>query len=107
MGIGNDLSLVERTLMNAQSYHFKVGTFECIVVNDGTLTYTEPASVYFINAPKDSLEQALREHHIELDKWEEWISPLPCLIIKAGDHLVLVDPGLGHADFGRMLEIFR
>lgn len=85
--------------MNTDSFHFKVGTLECIVVNDGTLAYSDPASVHFANAPKDRLEQALRAYHIELDQWDEWISPLPCLVIKTGEHLVLVDTGLGYVDF--------
>ncbi len=86
--------------MSAESYHFKVGTFECILVNDGTLAYTEPASVHFANAPLDRLEQALHAYNIQLDQWKEWISPLPCLVIKTGEHLVLVDTGLGHIDWG-------
>lgn len=86
--------------MSAESFHFNVGAFECIVVNDGSLAYTEPASVHFANAPRDRLEQALRAHQVELDQWQEWLSPLPCLVIKTSKHIVLVDTGLGHVDFG-------
>ena len=79
--------------------HLTVGAFKCIVVNDGTLSYTTPARVHFPNAPSDQLAVALRKYDLELDLWEEWISPLPCLIIQTGMHRILVDTGLGKADF--------
>jgi glyoxylase-like metal-dependent hydrolase (beta-lactamase superfamily II) len=85
--------------MNQNSYHFKVGDFNCIVVNDGSLSYTYPAQTHFANAPSDQLAQALRKHNIELDLWDEWISPLPCLLIQTGKHKILVDTGLGNVDF--------
>jgi glyoxylase-like metal-dependent hydrolase (beta-lactamase superfamily II) len=84
--------------MNNESFHFKVGTFECIVVNDGTLTYSDPAQIHFANAPSDRLAQALREYNIKPDQWDEWISPLPCLVIQTGKHRVLVDTGMGNVD---------
>jgi glyoxylase-like metal-dependent hydrolase (beta-lactamase superfamily II) len=86
--------------MNSTSYHFKVGTFNCIMINDGTLAYSKPAQTHFANAPSDLLAQALLEYNIQLELWEEWISPLPCLVIQTGKHQVLVDTGLGKVDFG-------
>lgn len=81
--------------MNTQSYRFKVGTFECIVVSDGTFAYPHPAQIFFANAPKEPLEQVLSEHGLNLEQWEQYISPYPSLVIYAGQHIVLVDTGAG------------
>ncbi len=82
------------------SYRFKVGAFECVVVSDGTLTYTNPAPELFANAPSDRLALALLAYGIQLEKWAEWISSLNCLVIRAGEHCILIDTGLGTVDFG-------
>ncbi|MCJ7574273.1 MBL fold metallo-hydrolase, partial [Candidatus Bathyarchaeota archaeon] len=86
--------------MSSESYRFKVGTFECMAVSDGTMTYTPPmfqppAILLFVNAPKERLVQKLREHNIQPEKWVEWISPYICLLINTGRHRVLVDTGAG------------
>ena len=94
--------------MDAQSFHFRVGAFECIVVNDGSLAYSNPARVHFANAPADRLASDLAAYGLQIDKWTEWISPLLCLVIQTGEHQVLVDTGLGAVDFapnaGRLLQ---
>ena len=81
--------------MNTEIYRFKVGTFECITVSDGTLTYTPPmfpppATFLFTNAPKELLDQVLREHNLQPEQWVEWISPYICVVIDTGKHQVLV-----------------
>ena len=81
--------------MNTENYRFKVGTFECIVVSDGTFAYPHPAQIFFANAPKERLEQVLSEHNIALEQWEEYISPYTGLVINTGQHRVLVDTGAG------------
>ena len=81
--------------MNNEVCRFKVGTFECIVVNDGTFAYPQPAQIFFANAPKDSLEQVLGEHNLDPKQWEQYVSPYPSLVIKTGQHRVLVDTGAG------------
>lgn len=85
--------------MNTDVYRFNVGNFECIVVSDGTFTYPYPAQNafinFFVNAPQESLKQALKRHSLDPDKWEEYVSPLPCLVIDTGQRLVLVDTGAG------------
>ena len=81
--------------MNATSYRFKIETFECIVVSDGTHAYEHPAPLLFANAPQEQLERALRGHGIDLATWTEWPSPYSCLVINTGDHQVLVDTGAG------------
>lgn len=81
--------------MNNESYRFKIGNFECIIVLDGTFAYPHPAQVFFANAPEERLEQVLREHNLNPETWGEYISPYPSLVIYTGDHVVLVDTGAG------------
>jgi len=82
-----------------ESFPFRVGTFECIVVSDGTYAYPYPAQNvfinFFVNAPKERLEQALRKHDLDPERWEEYNSPYLCLVINTGQHRVLVDTGAG------------
>ena len=81
--------------MSTESYRFEVGAFECIVVSDGTFAYPHPAQVFFCNAPKERLDQVLREHNLDPEQWEEYVSPYPSLVIDTGQHRVLVDTGAG------------
>ena len=97
--------------MSTESYRFKVGTFECMAVSDGTHTYAPPtfpppATFLFANAPKEHLEQTLREHNLQPEQWVEWISPYICLVVNTGKHQVLVDTGAGGLDpnTGKLLQ---
>lgn len=81
--------------MTTENYHFKVGSFDCIVVSDGTYTYYHPAQIMFANAPKERLAEVLREHNLDPEHWEEWVSPYTGLVINTGEHRVLVDTGAG------------
>lgn len=86
--------------MNNQTYQFKVGNFNCIAVSDGTHTYAPPtfpppAIFLFANAPKEQLDQALRQYDLQPEHWTEWVSPYICLVIDTGEHRVLVDTGAG------------
>ena len=77
------------------SYHFTVGTFECIVIKDGAFAYPRPAQYFFANAPQKRLDQVLREHNLDPEQWQEYVSPYPCLLINTGKHRILVDTGAG------------
>ncbi len=84
--------------MKTDTYQFKLGDFQCLAVSDGTMTYAPPmfpppAIFLFANAPREQLDQALREHGLQQEQWSEWISPYICLVINTGDHKVLVDTG--------------
>ncbi len=61
--------------MSSKSYSFQVGTYECIVVSDGSFAYPHPAQIFFVNAPRESLEQVLREHNLDLEQWEQHVTP--------------------------------
>jgi len=84
--------------MNTEIHRFKVGTFECMAVSDGTHTYAPPAfpppaTLLFANAPREHLEHALREHNLQPEQWAEWVSPYTCLVVNTGEQWVLVDTG--------------
>jgi len=82
--------------MRNKNYPFRLGTFKCIVVSDGTHTYLHPIQIFVsVNAPKEHLEQALREHNLDPEKWKQYISSYLSLVINTGQHLVLVDTGAG------------
>jgi len=86
--------------MSNETFRFETGKFECVAVSDGTLTYAPPAFpppaiLLFGNPPREPLERVLLEHNVHPEQWAEWTSPYICLVVKTGDHLVLVDTGAG------------
>ena len=86
--------------MATDIYRFKVGVFQCVAVSDGTHTYAPPtfpppAIFLFTNAPRERLEETLREHNLYPGQWAEWVSPYICLAVNTGEHQVLVDTGAG------------
>jgi glyoxylase-like metal-dependent hydrolase (beta-lactamase superfamily II) len=97
-----------------KSFHFRVGKLECMVVSDGTLSYTPPifpppATFLFTNAPRERLGQVLRQHDLHPEQWAEWVSPYICMVINTGEYRVLVDTGgdgLG-PNTGKLLENLR
>jgi glyoxylase-like metal-dependent hydrolase (beta-lactamase superfamily II) len=93
--------------LNAESYGFKVGSFECAVVLDGTHTYPEFAKRRFHGVPQEQLKQALRNYGLNLDSAYE--SPYPALVVNTGQNLVLVDTGAGDLfpSTGRLISNLR
>jgi hypothetical protein len=84
--------------MRQNAYRFNIGNFECIAVSDGSLTYAppifpSPATALFTNAPREQLEQILKEHDLQPDQWTEWTT---CLVINIGESIVLVDISAGN-----------
>jgi glyoxylase-like metal-dependent hydrolase (beta-lactamase superfamily II) len=97
--------------MMVGTYRFNVGAFKCLAVSDGTLNYRPPTfpppSIFlFANAPKEELEETLRDHNIQPESWEEWVSPYICLMVNTGEHRVLVDTGANGLDLntGKLLQ---
>jgi hypothetical protein len=81
--------------MSTENYHFRIGAFECIVVSDGSFSYHHPAHIFFPSAPKERLEQVLRQHNLDPEQWEHYVSPYTGLVVHAGQQRVLVDTGAG------------
>jgi hypothetical protein len=45
--------------MNSEVFRFKLGRFDCTIVNDGTYIYQKPGKVLFENVPHDAVVAAL------------------------------------------------
>lgn len=73
-------------------YHFAVGDFQCVAINDGG--YAGTAGMLFANAPEAALAEALAKHGLQPDHLP---STWTCLLVRTGDHLVLIDTGGGRA----------
>jgi len=84
--------------MGKESFHFQLGNFRCMVVSDGFSAYSNPARIFFVNAPKEGLTRVLRDYNIDITEWKEYVSPYPSLLINTGRHLVLVDTGEGEME---------
>ena len=76
--------------MDAGSFRFRVGEFECVSVSDGGLNY--PLESLFSNVPLKRVEEALRQLDLPIS---QVMTPYTCLYIDTGEHRVLVDTGAG------------
>jgi glyoxylase-like metal-dependent hydrolase (beta-lactamase superfamily II) len=76
--------------MDAGSFRFGVGEFECLSVSDGALNY--PPESLFSNVPLERVEEALRERNLPT---AQVMTPYSCLFVDTGEHRVLVDAGAG------------
>jgi glyoxylase-like metal-dependent hydrolase (beta-lactamase superfamily II) len=89
--------------MSGNSYHFKVGNFKCLAINDGVHTYRPPSfppppTMLFCNAPMAKLEPVFSTYGINPNEWSAWASPYICLVINTGKQLILVDTGANGLD---------
>ncbi|MAU00061.1 MAG: hypothetical protein CL608_23205 [Anaerolineaceae bacterium] len=75
---------------NKDRFHFSVGAFDCLVINDGNISGN--AEMLFINAPVQRLAKVLHAHTLDP---EHLPSTWSCLLVKTADHVVLIDTGLG------------
>jgi glyoxylase-like metal-dependent hydrolase (beta-lactamase superfamily II) len=86
--------------MGSESYCFDVGNYKCTLISDGTFSYPHPTKNvfinFFVNAQKEQLERVLRDHKLDPEQWEEYVSPYICLAIDTGKENVLVDTGAGN-----------
>ncbi len=81
--------------MSDQSHRFKLGTFDCRIVSDGTFAYQNPAGLFAFNAPREHLRAVLHRQGIDLEAWQEYISSFPAMLIETDRHRVLIDTGAG------------
>ena len=71
-------------------FHFKIGAFDCLTINDGSVSGT--AEMLFVNAPARQLAATLDAHALTPDHLP---STWSCLLVKTADHVVLIDTGVG------------
>ena len=85
--------------MNNKVYRFKVGTFECVSVRDGSMNY--PIETFFSNVPADEVGTVLGQKNLTT----EYVStPYTCLFVDTGRHRVMIDTGAGNiAESAHML----
>src|SRR5215217_4924467 len=76
--------------MDAGSFRFGVGDFECVSISDGALNY--PPESFFSNVPLEHVEEALRERNLPT---AQIMTPYTCLFIDTPEHRVMVDTGAG------------
>lgn len=77
--------------MNAETYRFTVGDFECVSISDGSFNY--PLESFFANAPTNELEANLRQYDLPVD---HITTPYTCLFVNTGQQRVLIDTGAGN-----------
>ncbi len=76
-------------------YRFRLGDLRCAAVSDGAYAYPQPATTFFIDAPKEQLRTKLIGRGIRLDDWGEFVSDYSCLLVQSDSHRVLIDTGGG------------
>jgi glyoxylase-like metal-dependent hydrolase (beta-lactamase superfamily II) len=76
--------------MNAESYCFKIGMFDCISINDGYHNYGVVG--FFANIPLTMVQNALRAQNAPID---HITSPYGVIYVNTGDHQALIDSGVG------------
>ena len=86
------------------SYHFSIGDFQCLAVNDGNVIGN--ANMLFVNAPERELPQVLQRYGLKPDHLP---STWTCLLVKTPTNIVLVDTGFGTGGNygGRLLPILQ
>lgn len=76
--------------MKQNTFKFQIGLFDCLAINDGEIIGN--AETLFVNAPPDQLADALASYGLEATHLP---STWSCLLLNTGQHLVLIDTGIG------------
>ncbi len=93
MSDGLGIQIPSSPPMGRHGYHFRVGAFRSAVLND--FTNTQPFSELIIGVPEDEIAEALRREGYPT---EEARLDSNLLLIRTGEHIVLVDSGWGPGD---------
>jgi glyoxylase-like metal-dependent hydrolase (beta-lactamase superfamily II) len=90
--------------VNNGTYHFRLGSFQCVSLSDGSYDY--PLENLFANAPATEIEAALRERGLPTDYVT---TPYTYLYVDTGENRVLVDMGAGHLGprTGRLVDSLK
>ena len=74
--------------MDGRAHPFRVGSIDCVVLDDGRFTYD--AATFFVTAPPGEVGAALAAHGVTTGRIS---TPYTCLLVDTGRHRVLVDTG--------------
>lgn len=77
-------------MQQIESYHFKIGTFDCIAINDGYHDYDIEG--FFANVPLAMVQATLQARGEPVDKVP---STYGVIFVNTGAHRVLIDTGVG------------
>lgn len=81
--------------MNFDRFHFSVGAFDCLAINDGG--FVGRSDMLFVNAPSNELEQMLLSYDLKPDHLP---STWTCLLVNTPQKTVLIDTGSGGGSGG-------
>jgi glyoxylase-like metal-dependent hydrolase (beta-lactamase superfamily II) len=81
--------------MDKNSYRFKIGRFECLIVSDGSRRYPDPGPAFFSNAPAGELGEELLSSGLDPQSFDNVEVQHSCLVVFTDDHIVLIDTGFG------------
>ena len=76
--------------MDAGSYSFKFGKYDCVCLSDGSLDYS--LNAFFKNVPIEKVQELLHERKLPTD---HITTPYTYLFVNTGKNRVLVDVGAG------------
>ncbi len=79
----------------ASFYRYNLGTYQITVVSDGVTVVPRPDN-YVVNASKDEVSKVFVENYLPPDKAAHSFNPI---VINTGSKLIVVDTGLGPANF--------
>lgn len=77
--------------MTVETYRFQVGAFQCIALNDGSISNI-PIPSFFPNAPANQLQEVLHRYGVETEKLTV---ACVCLLVDTGQNRVLLETGGG------------
>ena len=89
MGMG-----VISSRMITETFHFKIGDFHCIAINDGYVNNI-PVHEFFSGAPPGELQAACDRHDLPPTNM---VIPIIVLFVDTGKHQILIDTGGGRHD---------
>jgi glyoxylase-like metal-dependent hydrolase (beta-lactamase superfamily II) len=89
---------------NRKGKRIRLGSCECVVVDDGTFASREPMRELFGDAPRSQLLEVL-ERYRQADNGHPSMHRL-CVVVYTGSHVALLDTGAGPSA-GKLLDGFE
>ena len=86
-------------ISSANIYRFKVGRFDCIIIQD--MGMTPALSQFFPDIPQDEARELAAPYHINVEAIDLSIN---ILLVRTPDHLVLIDTGTGQSSLSDKIK---